>query len=210
MAELAQHSPGVCHRGYRRRPRGGTHHLGQLRPFGGGRSLPSVRSFLPMCCSTTGWPLRAVISFACGVAIGAIQRFRRHRARRQLADRHARQPRRSCQGLAEVITQGNEILGQQLHHASALGRPFWSIPIPVLILIGVLVVFAGVLRYTVFGRSIYAIGANRSAGAPRRDPFATQCHNRLRPVGPRPSGARRSYRARRSPPGRRRTRSRST
>jgi ribose transport system permease protein len=66
------------------------------------------------------------------------------------------------QGLAEVITQGNEI---SVNNFTSLGsgRPFWSIPVPVLILVAVLVVFAGLLRYTVFGRSIYAIGANRSA-----------------------------------------------
>ncbi|HTW99607.1 MAG TPA: ABC transporter permease [Acidimicrobiales bacterium] len=101
------------------------------------------------------------VSFACGLAIGLVNGF----VVTVLGVNSLIATLGSLgvlQGLAEVITQGNEI---SINNFAGLGsgRPFWSIPIPVLILIGVIVVFAGVLRYTVFGRSIYAIGANRSA-----------------------------------------------
>jgi ribose transport system permease protein len=101
------------------------------------------------------------ISFACGLAIGLFNGF----VVTVLGVNSLIATLGSLgilAGLAEVITQGNEI---SVNNFTTLGsgRPFWSIPIPVLILIGVLIVFAAVLRYTVFGRAIYAIGANRSA-----------------------------------------------
>lgn len=40
------------------------------------------------------------------------------------------------------------------------GRPFLSIPVPVLLLIGVVLAAVLVMRYTVFGRSLYAAGSN--------------------------------------------------
>jgi ribose transport system permease protein len=102
-----------------------------------------------------------VVSFACGLAIGIFNGF----VVTVLGVNSLIATLGSLgvlSGLAEVITGGNEI---SVNNFTGLGsgRPFWSIPVPVLILVGVLVVFAGLLRYTVFGRSIYAIGANRSA-----------------------------------------------
>jgi ribose transport system permease protein len=62
-------------------------------------------------------------------------------------------------GLAEVIAHGVSI---SVNGFSGLGtaRPFGNIPVPVLIFVGVMVVFAIAMRYTVFGRTVYAIGAN--------------------------------------------------
>lgn len=62
-------------------------------------------------------------------------------------------------GLAQVIADGQTII---LSGFSTLGtaRPFANIPVPVIILVGVTVSFWFLMRYTVFGRSMYAIGAN--------------------------------------------------
>jgi ribose transport system permease protein len=65
-------------------------------------------------------------------------------------------------GLAQVIADGQTLL---LGGFGELGtdRPFLDIPVPVIILVVVIVVFWFVMRYTVFGRSMYAIGANPAA-----------------------------------------------
>ena len=62
-------------------------------------------------------------------------------------------------GLAQVIADGQTII---LGGFGELGtaRPFLDIPVPVLILIVVTAIFWFVMRYTVYGRSMYAIGAN--------------------------------------------------
>lgn len=62
-------------------------------------------------------------------------------------------------GLGQVIAGGQTLL---LSGFGDLGnaRPFLNIPVPVIILVLVIVVMALVMRYTVFGRSMYAIGAN--------------------------------------------------
>jgi ribose transport system permease protein len=65
----------------------------------------------------------------------------------------------AVRGLTEVIAQGVSI---NVGHFSGLGtaRPVANIPVPVLVLLAVAGVFAVVMRYTVFGRTVYAIGAN--------------------------------------------------
>jgi ribose transport system permease protein len=62
-------------------------------------------------------------------------------------------------GLGKVVSGGQTLI---LGNFAGLGtsRPFWNIPTPVLILVGIFVVFWYLMRYTVFGRSMYAIGAN--------------------------------------------------
>jgi ribose transport system permease protein len=62
-------------------------------------------------------------------------------------------------GLTEVRANGGTVT---LANFSGLGtaRPFLSIPVPVLLLVGLAVLAALVMRYTVFGRSIYAAGSN--------------------------------------------------
>jgi ribose transport system permease protein len=62
-------------------------------------------------------------------------------------------------GLTEVRANGATVT---LANFSGLGtaRPFLSIPVPVLLLVGLAVLAALVMRYTVFGRSIYAAGSN--------------------------------------------------
>lgn len=65
-------------------------------------------------------------------------------------------------GLTEVRAHGGTIT---IAHFSALGtaRPIWGIPVPVLLLIAVIVLAALAMRYTVFGRSLYAAGSNPTA-----------------------------------------------
>jgi ribose transport system permease protein len=62
-------------------------------------------------------------------------------------------------GLARVIADGQTL---PLGGFGGLGtsRPLFDIPLPVIIFAVVVVVFTVVMRYTVFGRSMYAIGAN--------------------------------------------------
>ena len=65
-------------------------------------------------------------------------------------------------GLTEVIAGGETII---IEGFGTLGtsRPFLNIPVPALILVAVFVAFWALMRYTVFGRSMYAIGANPTA-----------------------------------------------
>lgn len=74
-------------------------------------------------------------------------------------------------GIGQLIGDGQTILIQGF---GTLGtsRPFLNIPTPVLIFVAALVIGYLVLRYTVFGRHAYAIGANpvaaRLVGIPSR------------------------------------------
>lgn len=65
-------------------------------------------------------------------------------------------------GGTQLLADGQTVL---LNGFSALGtaRPIPGIPLPVLFLAAVFLLAALVMRYTVFGRSLYAIGANRAA-----------------------------------------------
>jgi ribose transport system permease protein len=62
-------------------------------------------------------------------------------------------------GLGKVVSGGQTLI---LDNFGSLGtsRPFWNIPTPVLILAVIFVAFWFIMRYSVFGRSMYAIGAN--------------------------------------------------
>jgi ribose transport system permease protein len=62
-------------------------------------------------------------------------------------------------GVADLITNGQST---SVNGFDPLGnsRPFLNIPTPVLLFLGLAVVFWLVMRYTVFGRSMYAIGSN--------------------------------------------------
>lgn len=62
-------------------------------------------------------------------------------------------------GADQLIAGGQTV---SLNNFGGIGnaRPFLSIPMPVLILIVVVALFWFMLRFTVFGRSIYAIGSN--------------------------------------------------
>jgi len=65
-------------------------------------------------------------------------------------------------GAAQLISDGQTV---PLRDFGGLGtsRPFANLPISVLILIGVSLLFWLLSRYTVFGRSMYATGANAAA-----------------------------------------------
>jgi ribose transport system permease protein len=65
-------------------------------------------------------------------------------------------------GLAKVIAGGQTL---PLTGFSTLGtsRPIFDIPLPVIIFAGIVILFFVIMRYTVYGRAMYAIGANPSA-----------------------------------------------
>lgn len=65
-------------------------------------------------------------------------------------------------GLTEVLANGQTVT---INNFGGLGtaRPVFNIPVPVLILIGVLIAFVLAARYTTYGRAMYAIGANQAA-----------------------------------------------
>jgi ribose transport system permease protein len=65
-------------------------------------------------------------------------------------------------GLSNVVAKGQTL---DVAGFSALGndRPFGNIPVPVLVLLAVLAAVWLIMRYTVFGRAMYAIGSNPSA-----------------------------------------------
>ncbi len=62
-------------------------------------------------------------------------------------------------GLAKVLSGGQTV---SVNHFGTLGtsRPFLNIPLPVVILAVVILLFFVIMKYTVYGRSMYAIGAN--------------------------------------------------
>ena len=65
-------------------------------------------------------------------------------------------------GLSNVVAKGQTI---DVKGISGLGnaRPFANIPVPVLVLLGVLALVWVLMRYTVYGRAMYSIGSNPSA-----------------------------------------------
>jgi ribose transport system permease protein len=108
--------------------------------------------------------LGVVVALACGLAIGMINGFfvtvvgvnALITTLGMLA---------VLRGLAQVLATGQTVL---LDNFSGLGQgriakaPF-DIPVSAVILVGVLALFGFVMRYTVYGRSMYAIGANPAA-----------------------------------------------
>jgi ribose transport system permease protein len=67
-------------------------------------------------------------------------------------------------GLAQVLADGQTVSFGGFDWLGT-GRPFLDVPVPVDVLI-ILAVLAGLMmRFTVFGRSLYAIGSNRSPPA---------------------------------------------
>jgi ribose transport system permease protein len=62
-------------------------------------------------------------------------------------------------GLARVLAEG-QTLPVTGFETLGTSRPFLNIPLPVIIFLVVVAVFYVVMRYTVYGRSMYAIGAN--------------------------------------------------
>jgi ribose transport system permease protein len=65
-------------------------------------------------------------------------------------------------GLAQVVVDGQSL---SVENFATLGtaRPFLNIPVPVLLLVAVLASVWALMRYTVYGRAMYAIGSNPSA-----------------------------------------------
>jgi ribose transport system permease protein len=65
----------------------------------------------------------------------------------------------ALRGLTEVISNGQTL---SIAGFSSLGtsRPFFNLPIPTLIVAVVMLIFWIILRFTVYGRSMYAIGSN--------------------------------------------------
>lgn len=65
-------------------------------------------------------------------------------------------------GLAEVTAKGQTV-GVEGFEFLGTARPFWNIPVPVLVLVGVLAAFWLLMRFTVYGRAMFAIGSNPTA-----------------------------------------------
>ena len=65
-------------------------------------------------------------------------------------------------GLTKVFGEGQTV---RMNDFSGLGisRPLWDIPVGVFIFAGVVLLFVVLLRYTVYGRALYAIGASPEA-----------------------------------------------
>ncbi|GAC1631994.1 MAG: ABC transporter permease [Chloroflexota bacterium] len=62
-------------------------------------------------------------------------------------------------GMTEVLSHG-EVVAINGFSSIGTARPFLNIPMPVIILAVIVAIFWFVLRYTTFGRAMYAIGAN--------------------------------------------------
>lgn len=65
-------------------------------------------------------------------------------------------------GFTQLVADGQTVL---VTGFGGLGtaRPFLNIPLPVIIFMAVLILGVVIMRYTVYGRSLYAIGANSTA-----------------------------------------------
>lgn len=66
-------------------------------------------------------------------------------------------------GIAQVLTNGNlQVIDDPVLRYIGLGRPF-GVPFQVLLMVVVVVLFAWLLRATVFGRQLLAVGGNEAA-----------------------------------------------
>jgi ribose transport system permease protein len=116
-----------------------------------------------------GWPLWAAILAAviCAMAVGAVNAF--------CVVKIGINPLITTlgtlaivRGLTKVIADGQTV---RIDDFETLGiKRVLGLPLPVYILVGVIVLFALLMRYTTFGRSMYAIGSSpraaRLAGIP--------------------------------------------
>lgn len=66
-------------------------------------------------------------------------------------------------GIAQVLTNGNlQVINDPVLRYLGLGRPF-GVPFQVLLMVAVVALFAWLLRATVFGRHLLAVGGNEAA-----------------------------------------------
>lgn len=65
-------------------------------------------------------------------------------------------------GIGQLIGDGQTILVQGFRFLGT-ARPFLNIPMPVILFVSVLIIGILILRFTVYGRQLYAIGANPTA-----------------------------------------------
>ncbi len=65
-------------------------------------------------------------------------------------------------GIGQLIGDGQTILVQGFRFLGT-ARPFLNIPMPVIVFVVILIVGILILRFTVYGRQLYAIGANPTA-----------------------------------------------
>ena len=98
-------------------------------------------------------PLSAAILIALWLGFSALQ-IREWRA--QLAAGIAT-------SLVSVVLLPSVAIGAVVIGAVFIAGNYQGIPIPVAIAIGIIVIASGILRYTAFGRRLYAIGGNRHA-----------------------------------------------
>jgi ribose transport system permease protein len=65
-------------------------------------------------------------------------------------------------GIGQLIGDGQTILVQGFRFLGT-ARPFLNIPMPVIVFVVILIIGILILRFTVYGRQLYAIGANPTA-----------------------------------------------
>lgn len=68
-----------------------------------------------------------------------------------------------AQGLAYLIQQGTLIVIEEQGFSEFLAGDVGSVPAPVIIFVAATIIFAVVMRWTTFGRQLYAIGGNAEA-----------------------------------------------
>ncbi|GAA4970953.1 ABC transporter permease [Kineococcus glutinatus] len=122
-----------------------------------GSGVAFVGLVLVLAAPAVGLPLAVVLAVATGIGIGLLNGFLV-----TVVGINALITTLGTlavfRGLTLVIGGGQNIPVQGFDFA--IQRPFLDVPVPALVFLVVAVLVAALLRFTVFGRSMYAIGAN--------------------------------------------------
>jgi D-xylose transport system permease protein len=121
--------------------------------FTNAETISPSQDMLVISDASLSAPLSAAILIALWLGFSALQ-IREWRA--QLAAGIAT-------SLVSVVLLPSVAIGAVVIGAVFIAGNYQGIPIPVAIGIGIIVIASGILRYTAFGRRLYAIGGNRHA-----------------------------------------------
>ena len=121
--------------------------------FTNAETISPSQDMLVISDASLSAPLSAAILIALWLGFSALQ-IREWRA--QLAAGIAT-------SLVSVVLLPSVAIGAVVIGAVFIAGNYQGIPIPVAIAIGIIVIASGILRYTAFGRRLYAIGGNRHA-----------------------------------------------